>query len=79
MPLVLVDDPEYVGRRRPEGWTIRGTGVCRACSARISWAETPTGRTAPLDPDGTSHFATCPDAERFRRSRQSRPMIDPRP
>ena len=25
------------------------------------------GKRAPLNPDGTSHFADCPDAGRFRR------------
>jgi hypothetical protein len=62
---------------RFEGWTVPlgylpdTLGRCRAeaCRAVVLWARTPAGRTMPLDRDGTSHFATCPDAARFRRRR----------
>ena len=33
---------------------------CRDCGAEIFWAETKNGKKMPLDPDGNSHFATCP-------------------
>jgi hypothetical protein len=26
-----------------------------------------TGRRAPINPDGESHFSTCPDADRWRK------------
>lgn len=40
---------------------------CRACRAEISFAPTSTGKLMPVDADGTSHFATCPQADRFRK------------
>ena len=40
---------------------------CRSCQAVIFWGETPNGRRAPFDPDGQSHFSTCPDRRQWRR------------
>lgn len=42
---------------------------CRSCSALICWVRTPHGKRMPIDPDGTSHFATCPQADAWRRPR----------
>lgn len=42
---------------------------CKACFAPMLWVLTTKGNRAPLNPDGTSHFASCPEAERFRRKR----------
>ena len=39
---------------------------CRGCGATIAMWRTPAGKNFPADPDGTSHFATCPQAQRFR-------------
>lgn len=47
-------------------------GTCRSCGATVRWAETKTGKKMPLDADGTSHFATCPDADQWRKDRDSR-------
>ena len=47
-------------------------GQCQSekCRAPIWWGQL-AGRPHPFDLDGVSHFATCPDAERFRqRARQ---------
>lgn len=60
-------DP-FAGWTVPDGWTLANIGHCRGCGAAIAWTRTPAGRHAPLDRDGVSHFATCPDAERFRRA-----------
>jgi hypothetical protein len=70
---VIELDTRYAGWHRPAGWLIVSVGVCRGCRASIAWAQTPAGRTSPLDRDGTSHFATCPEAERFRISRRQQP------
>jgi hypothetical protein len=53
----------------PDGYTLQSIGRCRSseCGERIAWARTPKGRTAPLNPDGSNHFGTCPAAESFRR------------
>lgn len=50
----------------PEGYRPKGLGVCRGCNQEILWAVTTAGKNSPHDPDGTSHFATCPQAQRFR-------------
>lgn len=43
----------------PEGEPQR---ACRSCSAPIYWIVTPAGKKCPVNPDGVSHFATCPNA-----------------
>jgi hypothetical protein len=48
---------------------IRQT-ICRGkdCRARIQWWETPRHKTIPLnDADLSPHWATCPNADDFRR------------
>lgn len=42
---------------------------CRSCSCTIFWIETRNRRKMPVDGDGTSHFATCPDAAQHRGAR----------
>ncbi len=57
---------------------------CRSCRAKIIWFTTAAGKKMPVDADTVepdddddeldlerhvSHFATCPDAARFRRGR----------
>lgn len=55
------------------GYKFSNHGVCRGCKQEIEWWETPTGCKSPYDlmPTGisqpTSHFATCPNADTFRR------------
>jgi hypothetical protein len=70
--LELEVDGRFAGWRRPVGWRIESLAHCRGCGAAIAWARTPADRSAPLDPSGESHFATCPKADRFRQSRSFR-------
>jgi hypothetical protein len=42
---------------------------CSGCHARIYWIKTPKGATCPVDPDGRSHFQTCPNASDFHKRR----------
>jgi hypothetical protein len=42
---------------------------CRGCRALIYWIKTAAGKAMPVNPDGVSHFATCPDAKEFRRKK----------
>ena len=64
------------------GWTPVATGraplrfpippasvpkPCRSCAAPIHWIVTPHGKRMPANPDGTSHFSTCPNAAEHRR------------
>ena len=44
--------------------------ICKGCSAWIYWIRTNRGSMMPVDPDGTSHFATCPNAQRFRKRKE---------
>lgn len=40
---------------------------CRACGRPLTFVRTPAGNLAPYEKDGTNHFLTCPEAEKFRR------------
>lgn len=40
---------------------------CRSCDGLIVWVVTKSERRMPVDPAGTSHFATCPQAKEWRR------------
>ena len=43
---------------------------CRACNAEIEFRTTKTGKLCPYDlSTDTVHFATCPEADRFRKPR----------
>ena len=48
------------------------TRTCRSCGARIAWLRTTSGRLAPVNADGISHFATCPQAEDWRKRKATR-------
>lgn len=41
-------------------------GTCRGCGADVVFVLLPSGKRPPFNYDGESHFATCPDAARFR-------------
>jgi hypothetical protein len=52
----------------PDGWVPDlAASWCRSCNALILWCQTRSGKRAPLNPDGTSHFASCPQASTWRR------------
>jgi len=55
---------------------------CKTCHAKIIWFKTEAGKNMPVDADTVepdddeldlsrhvSHFATCPDSDKHRRSR----------
>lgn len=56
---------------------VGNPGTCRSCGAEGYWVTTKSkgprtsGKPMLIDPDGTSHFATCPNAEQHRRRRRS--------
>lgn len=41
--------------------------ACRACKKPIQFTETKNGKLMPVEEDGVSHFARCPQAERFKK------------
>jgi hypothetical protein len=44
---------------------------CRSCGADVVWITTDRGRKMPVDPGtGESHFATCPQADQWRKERK---------
>lgn len=51
----------------PAGYTFDNLGTCSSCRAAIAWTYTAKSNRAPLDRDGVSHFATCPNAADHRR------------
>lgn len=52
----------------PGGYTPgEKSSRCRSCDALILWCVTRRQRRAPLNVDGTSHFASCPDADSWRK------------
>lgn len=48
---------------------------CRGCDASMEFWHTPKGGTIPMDPmplvesPAVSHYATCPNARRFRKKK----------
>ena len=63
-PDVPDDDP---GWTIPLGWRDSNRGHCRSCGAEVLWCITPAGKKAPINRDGTSHFADCPQARDWRK------------
>jgi len=46
---------------------------CKTCGARMYFIKVgvpPSVRMMPVNEDGQSHFATCPDAEKFRKGKR---------
>lgn len=73
------NSPEDLGWTRPA--TTRAPGVyeiptgtpqraCNSCRRPIFWIVTPAGARMPVDPDGKTHFATCPNAAAHRKPRK---------
>jgi hypothetical protein len=55
--------------REPKRYSLEGAdkGRCRGCGVLIWWVMTEHGRKMPVNQDGTTHYATCPNADEFRR------------
>jgi hypothetical protein len=45
--------------------TARDEKACKGCGAAIFWTITTNGRRQPVNLDGTSHHATCPQGAEF--------------
>jgi hypothetical protein len=41
--------------------------ACRGCGAAVTFVLTKNGKHMPTDPDGKSHFASCPQVKTSRR------------
>lgn len=42
---------------------------CSSCKAPMYWITTAHGQRMPVNADGISHFATCPDAANHRKAK----------
>lgn len=68
-----IDQPGWVKRQTsagwivPEGWRFENLGACRTCGTPVAWCWTKAGNRAPVEKDGTPHFARCPQASQHRR------------
>lgn len=49
---------------------------CAKCHSPIQWQKTAAGKRTPVNPDGTTHWATCSDPTYFRR-KTARRRADP--
>ena len=69
--------PKNSTAMRFHGYTKSGEGRCRACGASLEWWLSPAGHRMPMNPmpdlltPAVSHFATCPEAGRFRNAKPS--------
>jgi hypothetical protein len=52
-----------------KGYTYSNMGTCSSCGADIVWCYSPKDNRVPMNKDGVSHFATCPNAADHRRNR----------
>lgn len=41
---------------------------CRSCQAPIRFERTAASKLTPVNPDGTPHWATCPQRREWRKS-----------
>lgn len=53
---------------------------CRSvnCRAMVGFVKTAAGKNMPVDPDGTPHWATCPDSEEFKKRSAEKAKLDAR-
>lgn len=67
--------PQTIDELRAAGYKFDRCAYCRGCGALIEWWTTTAGKPIPMnvtdDPGKvTTHFATCPKADRFRKNSQ---------
>lgn len=49
---------------------------CLSCGQPIYWIETQRGKRCPVDPDGTTHFATCDRPAAFSGKTRAEASLD---
>ncbi len=45
-------------------------GKCRSCDASVFWIRHRGGKLGIYNPDGTSHFSSCPQADKYRNRKE---------
>lgn len=59
--------PKTVREFVDHGYYFDNKDICKSCKQPIGWVVTPKGKRMPLNIDTLeSHFATRPDAKKFR-------------
>jgi len=67
--------PKTVDELLTQGYQFQSLRRCRGkdCGRSIEMWTTPAGKVMPLDPETYQpHWATCPNAQDFKRSKQER-------
>lgn len=65
--------PTTFAEMKEKGYRLDDDAKCRGCRADIEWWYTPTGKKIPMNPmpknesPAVAHWATCPEAEEFKR------------
>lgn len=60
--------PKTIDELKAHGYEEKNEAACRGCGALLTWWKAPHGVMIPMDRGtATAHFATCPDASRFRK------------
>lgn len=72
-----IEDEEAPTYPQPAGARVTS---CKSCNAPIFFIKTDAGKIMPVNlGDKTSHFGTCPDADKHRKPRGSAPQPDAEP
>lgn len=67
--------PKDADALKAAGWVFDNDATCRGCGDDIEWWITEAGNKMPMNPmprgtsEATSHFASCTEADSFRRSK----------
>lgn len=59
-----------IGQPERAPWQQSDLRRCASCKGLILWIKTKSGKASPIDLDGETHWATCPDAAKFKSSRR---------
>jgi hypothetical protein len=65
-----MEDPKPVkgALKVPEIVFWKTPSICKSCGAEMWWWKNPkTGKNVPVNADSTSHFTTCPAANKWSR------------
>lgn len=66
--------PATTEELKQAGYKFDRCAYCRGCGALIEWWITPHGKRMPMnvseDGKAEAHWATCPQADRFRKNSQ---------
>lgn len=65
--------PKTLNEMKAAGYKFENSAACKGCGEDIEWWTTPTGKKIPMnemtsgDSSATAHWATCSEADSFRK------------